>query len=228
MSEPSDIKPIIWYFADPMCSWCWGFSPVVARLKEHFGDRVRFALVLGGLRPYVQEAISVELHEEILHHWHEVHRMTGQEFNFENAMADGFVYDTEPASRAVIVAGELAADRAFDYLKAVQRAFYVDHNDVTQEPVLWELLRELLQEAPNGAVNLTEEEFKQRFESEEARQKTQAHFYKSRQFGVRGFPTMILQDEQHYYLLNSGYRPYADLKQEIDALLDDQSNRNSH
>lgn len=218
MNDTDNNKPIVWYVADPMCSWCWGFSPVVERLKQHYRDNIQFALILGGLRPYTQQPVTDESRREILQHWHEVHRMTGQEFNFDEAMTGSFVYDTEPASRAVVVVGEMLSDRTFEYFKAVQQAFYVRHQDITQEPVLWELLRALLGEAADSK----EAEFKRRFESQEARQKTQAHFHKSRQLGVRGFPTLILQDEQHYYLLNSGYRPYAELALEIDTYLQTQ------
>ena len=157
MSKSAIGQTIIWYFADPMCSWCWGFSSVVSRLKQHYVDRIKFALILGGLRPYTQEAISEDLRKEILHHWQQVKKMTGQEFKFEGAMEDGFVYDTEPASRAVVVVGESCPDLTFDYFTAVQRAFYVGHKDVTQEEVLWEILQSVV----DNELLLNENEFKQ-------------------------------------------------------------------
>lgn len=203
-------EPVLWYFADPMCSWCWGFSPVVQRLKEKYHSHVKFTLVLGGLRPYTRESITDALRQEILHHWHEVHKMTGQAFSFEGAMPDGFIYDTEPASRAVVTVGELSPQTTFDYFTSVQRAFYVEQKDVTQESVLAALLTSL---------SVDEQQFQQTFCSEPIKQKTQAHFHKSRQFGVRGFPTLILQADQQYYILTSGYRPYDELQSEIDACL---------
>jgi putative protein-disulfide isomerase len=203
-------EPILWYFADPMCSWCWGFSPVVQRLKEKYSDRLKFALVLGGLRPYTHEPITDTVRQEILHHWHEVHHRTGQAFSFDEAMPEGFVYDTEPASRAVVAVGELAPQATFDYFKAIQQAFYAKQQDVTQESVLEALVKPL-------SVDM--QQFRQAFHSDTIKQKTQAHFHKSRQFGVRGFPTLILQSEQQYHLLTNGYRPYEELQPEIDACL---------
>ncbi|MGH6816491.1 MAG: hypothetical protein ACREC6_12385, partial [Hyphomicrobiaceae bacterium] len=38
------------YFADPMCSWCYGFSPVIAALAERFAGRLPIRAVMGGLR----------------------------------------------------------------------------------------------------------------------------------------------------------------------------------
>jgi len=39
------------YVADPMCSWCWGFAPVIADICAAFGDRLPVRPVMGGLRP---------------------------------------------------------------------------------------------------------------------------------------------------------------------------------
>ena len=41
----------ILYIADPMCSWCWGFAPVIAAIGETFGGDAPLKLVVGGLRP---------------------------------------------------------------------------------------------------------------------------------------------------------------------------------
>ena len=38
------------YFADPMCSWCYGFSPVISALADEFQDRLSLRVVMGGLR----------------------------------------------------------------------------------------------------------------------------------------------------------------------------------
>lgn len=118
--------PVLWYFADPMCSWCWGFSPVIEAIREQYRDRLKIALMLGGLRPEVNTGMSQRECDDILQHWHAVHARSGQTFNFEGAPSAGFVYNTEPASRAIISVGALDAAATFPYFKAVQQAFYVD------------------------------------------------------------------------------------------------------
>ncbi len=74
--------PILWYFADPMCSWCWGFSPAIEAVRDAYRKRMKIALVLGGLRPGTTEPMTPTTREEILHHWHAVHERTGQPFHF--------------------------------------------------------------------------------------------------------------------------------------------------
>jgi putative protein-disulfide isomerase len=182
-----------------MCSWCWGFSPVITRIKETFADQIRISLNLGGLRPGTTEPISTELRAEILHHWHEVHRLTGQPFQFDNAMPEGFVYDTEPPSRAVLSFAKLQPENTFNYFSAIQSAFYTQGLDVTQEAVLTKL-------ASDFSAN--PEDFQDLFTSDELRSLTQEHFKRSRQAGVQGFPTLIWQQGKEIETLCRGYRPW--------------------
>jgi putative protein-disulfide isomerase len=193
-----------------MCSWCWGFAPVVSAIRETYGDRLTVSLIMGGLRPGTTEVVTPQFREEILHHWHQVHERTGQSFDFEGAMPEGFVYDTEPPSRAVIAVSELAPDVTFPYFKSVQSAFYTQRWDVTRAEALAVL-------AERQGIAL--EPFLERFNSEDARRKTRQHFYQSREAGVTGFPTVILQRSEDYSLLTVGYRPFDDLRPQLDAWL---------
>lgn len=201
---------ILWYFADPMCSWCWGFAPVISAIRENYSGRIKIALMLGGLRPGTTEPMTPKLREEILHHWHEVQRMTGQPFAFEGALPEGFVYDTEPPSRAVITVGEIRPEAVFPYFKSVQEAFYAHGRNVTRPDALADLAAQ---------HNIERTAFLDRFDSDDVRKKTQTHFQITRQSGVRGFPTVILQSETTGTLLTHGYRPFAELQPAIENWL---------
>ncbi len=203
-------SPILWYFADPMCSWCWGFAPVLTALRDTFQSRMRVALMLGGLRPGATEPMTEQARADILHHWRQVHERSGQPFQFEGALPDGFVYDTEPASRAVVAMGELRPEATFPYFKAIQGAFYAEGRDVTRREVLVEL-------ADWQGVDAAE--FAAAFDSEAMREKTRRHFQLTRQAEVRGFPTLIMQDERGPKLLSNGYQAYEALAPVIEAWL---------
>jgi putative protein-disulfide isomerase len=193
-----------------MCSWCWGFSPVINSIKNRYSSRLDISLMLGGLRPGTTEPMTKTSREEILHHWRAVHRMTGQPFAFDGAMPEGFIYDTEPPSRAVIAVGDIHPEAIFPYFKSVQEAFYARGLNVTQADTLANL-------AMDHRVEKTE--FLERFNSEEIRYKTQSHFQITRQSGVRGFPTVVLQEETHGTLLTHGFRSFEDLHPAIDKWL---------
>ncbi|MFO7542829.1 MAG: DsbA family protein [Thiobacillus sp.] len=202
--------PILWYFADPMCSWCWGFSPVIEAVRKAYRERMKIALVLGGLRPGETAPMTPAARADILHHWQAVHARTGQPFRFEDALPEGFVYDTEPACRAVVTLGGIDPARIFDLFKAIQTAFYAEGRDVTQPAVLAELTAEL---------GIDADAFIQGFDSDAARANTQAHFKQARQAGVRGFPTLIVQQDAHLHPVCNGCLPLDTVRAAIDACL---------
>jgi len=203
MTETTDKLPAtLFYFADPMCSWCWGFSPVIEALVRAF-PALPVSLVMGGLRAGNYTPTMPAFRDEILHHWHEVQRRTGQTFTFDQALPDGFVYDTEPACRAVVTLIELNRPAALAYFRSLQTAFYVEHADVTGVDVLSRLATD---------YGIDGSDFRQHFESEAVRAKTRRHFAFAQQVGVRGFPTVVLGDERGYRLLTHGYRPLDALR----------------
>ncbi len=203
--------PILWYFADPMCSWCWGFSPVIRQIRQHFDGQMNVALVVGGLRPGETSAMTPEQREEILHHWHEVEQRTGQRFGFEHALPEGFVYDTEPACRAVVTFGALNSEDRMAYLQAIQSAFYVENQNVTDKHTLARLASQF---------GLEKNRFVEQFDSGEMIARTRLHFEQARKAGVKGFPTLILQRDQDLEKLGSGYCDIEDLKERLLSLLE--------
>jgi putative protein-disulfide isomerase len=202
--------PILWYFADPMCSWCWGFSPVIETLRDEYRESLKIALVLGGLRPGETAPLTAAGREDILHHWHQVHARTGQPFRFENALPPGFVYDTEPASRAVVTLGGIDPALIFPLFRAIQSAFYAAGRDVTQPGVLADLA---------AGLGVDAAAFLQAFDSDAARARTQAHFRQARQAGVRGFPALILQQDARLQPVSSGCQPLETVRDAIDRYL---------
>jgi putative protein-disulfide isomerase len=205
-------KPVLWYFADPMCSWCWGFTSSFEKARDHFDDDFSFAFVMGGLRPYTKESVTDSFREDILQHWREVHQITGQAFTFENAMPDGFVYDTEPAARAVLTVGRIDSESAFPVFRRIQEAFYVDQKDVSDTEILASLAIE---------TGIDKQQFLDSFNTEELREATQRHYFQTREFGVKGFPTIAIGTQQDHAVITNGYMHSDDLIPRIQLWLDE-------
>ncbi len=191
------------YVMDPMCSWCWGFAPVAGKLVEQArAAGVPLALVMGGLRTGQGAALEPTTKRYILEHWHAVHDATGQPFRFEDALPDGFVYDTEPACRAVVTARRLDEDCAWALVGEIQRAFYAEGRDVTQAGVLTELAEQ---------VGLPRIEFAEAFDSQDNHLATLADFSWARDLGIAGFPTLLAERDGQLALLTNGYQPLGEL-----------------
>jgi putative protein-disulfide isomerase len=202
--------PKMHYVSDPMCSWCWGFAPVMDSIRRDFGESMDIQLIVGGLRPGTKEALTDEWRDFVLHHWEEVHKLTGQPFNFEFNMPAGWRYDTEPADRAVVSVRQLQADAAIDYLEAVQAAFYVENRDVTDETVLADLADD---------EGVSRYEFLEKFNADQTRWSTQSDVGRARSYGITGFPSIVLEDAREPILLTFGYQPYDVLQPRIEQWL---------
>ena len=50
-------KEII-YVGDPMCSWCWGFSPVLNRIRADYDAVAPMRVVVGGLHAFDADPMS--------------------------------------------------------------------------------------------------------------------------------------------------------------------------
>lgn len=173
--------PHLIYFSDPMCSWCYGFSTVTAAIRQAFGPALPIRVVVGGLRPGTETPMTAEARAEIAGHWRHVHEAAGVPFD-PTVLADGFVYDTDPAARAVVVVRHEDEGLALTYLERVQRAFYAEARDVTRGEVLADLAAEL---------GLDRDAFLERWSGEAARQETWRDYAVSQRAGVTGFPTLV-------------------------------------
>ena len=191
--------PHLIYFADPMCSWCYGFSPVIDDIRRAFGRGLPIRVVMGGLRPGTETAMTPEARREIAGHWTHVHEASGLPFDPE-VLRDGFVYDTDPAARAVVVVRREGEEAAVDYLARAQRAFYAEAQDVTSGEVLADLAVEL---GHNRAG------FLEAWAAEDAKAETWRDYAISQRAGVTGFPTLVggPNAEGVYGVVTRGYAP---------------------
>ena len=183
------------YIADPLCSWCYGFGPELSRLLErHPGTGLD--LLMGGLRPYNTEPMSAAFKDMLRGHWRHVAEASGLPFSEAALEREGFVYDTEPACRAVVAAREAQPALAFGFFEAVQRAFYRDGRDATDEEVL---------AAIAGECGYDRDALLAGMRSEAARSLTRGDFAAAQKLGVSGFPTLAASVDDQLYLVTSGY-----------------------
>ncbi|MCG8469917.1 MAG: DsbA family protein [Gemmatimonadetes bacterium] len=198
------------YIADPMCSWCWGFSPVIGEIARRYEARLEIDVLMGGLRPGTTEPMDDAMRADIRGHWEHVRDASGQPFDFSFFERPSFVYDTEPPCRAVVVARTIDPDGTLGFLADLQRAFYAENRDVTSTATLLEL-------AADAGFDATS--FETSLRSEETRDATRADFAVSRRLGVRGFPTTLAMIGERPLLVASGFRPIERLIPTIDDCL---------
>lgn len=200
MNNPSAPVALI-YVGDPMCSWCYGFGVPLAQLLGRFpGTPVQ--LVLGGLRAYNTQVMDAALKAKLRGAWAGVAQRSGQPFSEALFESEDFIYDTEPACRAVVTVREHAPQLALAMYHAIQQAFYAHGRDTTKAAVLGEIWDEVHGRSNEARSHI---DFLRDFESHAMRQRTRDDFAQAQDWGVRGFPTLLAVGDGQTQLLTNGY-----------------------
>jgi len=187
------------FVGDPMCSWCYGFTPELSKLRSELRE-VPFSMLMGGLRD--GDLFNAEKLQNHLGYWEAVEKMTGLPFDATALSQEGFNYTTEPACRAVLTLKELDENQMYAMYGALQQAFYAEGRDVTQTDVIVEVA---------ASLGIDATAFKDLFESEVMAKATAADKQKASTYGVSSFPTLIVIDKQGHMSQIRGYKKYEEL-----------------
>ncbi|MBX2867207.1 MAG: DsbA family protein [Acidiferrobacterales bacterium] len=198
--------PTLYYAHDPMCSWCWGFSPAWHLLKKSvlhkYASRLEVVELLGGLAPDTDAPMPASMRQHLRDTWLEIKkRIPGTEFNFDFWTVCEPKRSTWPACRAVIAARGQGTDRADAeqkqdaMTKAIQKAYYLDARNPSSILTLVAIAEE---------IGLDKDRFTMELQSDALRQIHQEEMMKVRQLGVQGFPSLVMVIDQvaHRVLLD--------------------------
>lgn len=197
------------YVGDPMCSWCWGFAPVLDQLREHYD--IPLSVIVGGLAPGGGNRPSpAKLRAVLAEHWHHVEEASGQPFDFDalDRLPEDWVYDTEPGCRSVVAMRQLAPEHEFAWFTRLQRAFYADAIDVVDVHTHLDLL-------PSVAPDVDPERFLALVESDEVRRITRDDFGMAQAWGITGFPTLMVRVGEQVVVATQGWVPWEHLETQL-------------
>ncbi len=185
---------------DPMCSWCWGFHPIITTLREHHSQDFHISVRMGGLRTTGQMSWDASSRSYLASTWQAVQQQTNQPFNTALLQKETFDYNTYPACKAVITIRELwGMDTAFEYLAAIQEAFYLHAEDITQEHTLLKY------------VPKEKEKFHHFYHSQRATLLMEHDFAQARSMGANAFPSVIHIDNDGHMVCLKGYRSLEEI-----------------
>lgn len=184
------------YVGDPMCSWCWGIAPELDIVTERRAD-LPLRVVLGGLRPGPNaREVDDQMAMSLDHHWRSVAERSGQPFDHSLLDRRGWVYDSEPACKAVVVMREIDEPKAWPLFKRLQRLFYAEG----VVPYGREEMGSIIEEFDVDARS-----YWSLFDSQAAVKATWKDFAQVHNWGIGGFPTVIYRDGDQGHLVTRGY-----------------------
>jgi len=184
-----------------MCSWCWGFAPVLASIKQTFpGHPIR--LVLTPFRIDTTQPMDDRLRNYVLGQWQNVHKTTGQKFDFRFAMPEKFVYNTSLVCMAIKAFKKQLVLQELDYMHALQEKFYTLNKDITQQDALIEVTKDFAIDESLFVSDLNNETLVEELKND---------FLLCQQLAVTSYPTLMKKTNNDYDVLANGYTKYDDV-----------------
>lgn len=195
-----------------MCSWCFGFAPVWADLQRTLPAGVAVKRLLGGLAPDTDEPMPEAMREQLQAGWRRIEaHIPGIRFNFDFWTRCRPRRSTYYACRAVIAARDQGAQYDEAMTRAIQRAYYQQARNPSDESTLIELAGELGLDVSRFVTVLrdpaTQDELLAEIEQADA-------------LGASGYPSLILLTSSGRWPIRLDYRDAAPMREAIVSLLD--------
>ena len=191
------MQPILYYVHDPMCSWCWGFSRTLDELLASLPDEIEVRRLLGGLAPDTDSPMPVSMQQHIKNNWTRIEdTIPDVKFNFDFWAKNSPRRSTYPACRAVIAARQQGEEKDILMTKAIQKAYYKQARNPSNDITLIELA---------GELNLSVEKFKKDLNSDETHEKLIEEINMAREIYADSFPNLVLKVESEFVSIPVDY-----------------------
>ncbi|MCB2292746.1 DsbA family protein [Clostridium algoriphilum] len=201
------MKTKIYYVVDTMCGWSYGTSDVITKIEEKYKDIYDFNILPGGMWTGDNvKKTNIDMRNFMKGQNVEIEKLTGKCFgegyNKNVLEGDSIVLDSFPGAKAVVTVQKLKKEVAFNFLKEIQDAFFIDGKDMNSIKVYTEIAK---------GFNIPSEEFEKEFNSEEIRQETFKCFDMANILGATTFPSIISEVGSNVTIKAQGYNSFMDL-----------------
>jgi putative protein-disulfide isomerase len=205
------------YCYDAYCGWCYGFSEVMKKINQEYKSKLQFEVLSGGMILPDEPVHIAATAEYIKGAYKTVEQTTGVKFgsdylwHIENPNQSDWFPNSEKPAIAMCIFKEVYPDLQISFASDLQYALHYEGRDLTDN----EAYRHLLEK-----YNFPSEDFYEKLQSEEYKEKAQYEFALCKQLQVTGFPAVLLQlSDVKFYLLARGYTDYESLKERLDNCL---------
>lgn len=204
------------YIYDALCGWCYGFSPVMQQMHEKYNGQIEFEVLSGGMIMGLRAGIIGEVAPYIKKAYPDVERGTGIVFGepfLQNILEPGTaIFTSETPGIAMTVFRKHLPEQVLAFAHVLQNALYAEGISLSileNYPMLVE---------PFG---LSGENFMLDMQSEENRYETLMEFQTVANWGVTGYPTVLLKpaDDEQYFMIARGYTSLEKMQEIISKVI---------
>lgn len=209
--------PEIIYVYDPLCGWCYGFSPVMKKIKERYGDSLNYSVYTGGLVLGDRVGTVKDKFEYVLNAYKQVEETSGTMFGegFKTNIlgkANEYVFNSVPPGKAFVILKEMQPENALNFAHDLQHAIYWDGKDIHQPEMYVEIAEK---------YGIDTSVFAQRFNDAAYDSLLTKDFETSAYYQAQGYPHVLLHKNGQYYLLTRGYSNYENIEEAMTKVLNE-------
>ena len=194
----------VYYVTDPICSHCWAIEPTLRRFMEQYGQYFNLHTVMGGLLEKwhdgpIDPANGIFKPADVAGHWREVGEQTRMPID-GSLMIDNPVQSSFPPSRVFkIIQKHHGDEKAFEYLRRAREALFAFNENIGEKAALTVIV---------NAMGLDGEAIVKEADEKTGHDLLNEDFALTRSLGARGFPTIIMVNEENQGVKIVGGRPF--------------------
>jgi putative protein-disulfide isomerase len=205
------------YCYDAYCGWCYGFSEVIKKINSEYKNKLEFEVLSGGMI-LPEEPVSIGATAKYIEdEYKRVEEITGIRFGEDYLwhirhpdVSDWFPNSEKPAI-ALCVFKDYYPEQQISFATDLEFALHFEGRDLTDD----EAYRLLLEK-----YNISEEEFYEKLQDEEYKERAHYEFALCKQLKVSGFPVVFIQlSDSKFYMVAQGYTDYETLNERIENVL---------
>lgn len=203
----------LYYVTDPICSHCWALEPVLRKFVDQYGHYFNMHTLMGGLLEkwdgFADVSNGISGPADVAGHWKEV--------GVHSRMPiDGTVWFDSPIessyipSRVYKVIQKNHSELAHTFLRRAREELFAFNQNIAKDDILIRIVDQL---------GLNGKEIVEQSKQDKANTLLHEDFQLVRQLGVRGFPTIVMVNEEQKGVRVVGARSLEDYIQALQQIL---------
>jgi putative protein-disulfide isomerase len=197
-----------------MCGWCYGFSNVFKTFRTKYGQKFDYEIISGGMVTGNREGlIGDDLAKYIESAYQQVEKMSGIKYGdpyLEKLKTRQLWLSSTKPSMALEAFKKYQFESAIDFATAVQSAYFIEGKDLRDEKVYETIVEQF---------GIKKEAFMKTLNDPKTKEATENGYLAATNYGVKGFPTMLLLHKGKYYRVMDGFVDLATLEQNISKII---------
>ena len=208
-------KNTLIYIFEPLDGWCYGFGPIIQKLQDKYAQSFDFDILSAGLivgnriGPLANVAGFIKQVYKVVEQNSEV--KFGSKFINETLAAGKVTFSSLEPSKALTIFKQFQPEKAIVFSHDIQKLIFSDGIDPVQISAYLPLFER---------YGISKDEVLPLFALRGQEQETINEFGQVHRWGIKDFPTVILQMEDgKAFVISSGFTSFPEMEKRIQPYL---------